>query len=73
MKVGELIDALSALPEDATVLVASDEEGNRISELYSADTQKFIDYGEGEINLIHPDDEDDYEDDDPSLAVVLWP
>jgi hypothetical protein len=72
MNVGELIDVLSKLPERATVLVSSDEEGNRISRLDVAETATFVDYG-FEIDLIADEDADEYEDDEPALAVVLWP
>lgn len=72
MKVAELVARLQLLDQDATVLVSSDEEGNHIGTLYDVEPQKFIDYGD-EINIIHPDDEESYEDEDMQEGVILWP
>lgn len=74
MRVSELISRLQLLNQDARVLISSDEEGNRINILFDVEPQKFAYADDGsEVDLVHPDDEGEYEDDELLEAVVLWP
>jgi hypothetical protein len=72
MTVGSLRAALANFPEDLPVLVASDEEGNSFEHLYDVEVSKYYEI-DREIQTIHPDDVDEYDQDDLSDAVVLWP
>ena len=69
MKVHELMELLSALPQNAELWVSSDPEGNSFNRLACAEEE----YMSVDMEPIHPDDLDDYDEDEVTLAVVLWP
>lgn len=62
MTVKQLIEALKKLPEDSTVMVAHDEEGNHFSPLDEVEKGDW-DVLDEECRWNHPTD----------VAVVLWP
>lgn len=72
MKVNDLIRLLEGFPQDAEVLTSDDEEGNTITELWNVTYSKFIKHSPVEIDLIHPDDLDQYLPDEYREAIVLW-
>lgn len=72
MTVGSLRAVLSKFPDDMHVLVASDEEGNSFEHLYDVEVSKYYEI-DREIQTVHPDDFDEYDPDDLTDAVVLWP
>lgn len=70
MSVGALRAALEQLPDHLPVIMSSDEEGNSFHSIYAVEQSK-LDSFEGEP--VHPDDVDDYDPEDLTDAVVLWP
>jgi hypothetical protein len=71
MTKAELIERISALPDNIVFLLSSDEEGNsyRTADL-DDNVQKAIQDGY-EWELIHEDDVDEY-DEDLTDVVVFW-
>lgn len=72
MTVGSLRAALTKFPDDLPVLVSSDEEGNSFEHLYAVEISKYYEI-DREIQTVHPDDVDEYDIEDLTDAVVLWP
>lgn len=72
MIVSELIELLKELPQDSLVLASSDEEGNRIGQVWEVSPYKAIDDGR-DYDLIADEDADDYEESDMIDVVVVWP
>lgn len=70
--VGSLKAVLADLPDGLPVILSSDEEGNGFNPLYEAVTSKYIEE-DGEGHPVHPDDVDDYDSEELTDAVVLWP
>lgn len=54
------------------VLLSSDEEGNSFTDSFIVQTNFAHDDG-WEINVVHQNDIDDYEQDEIERVVVLWP
>ena len=73
--VADLIRALQAMPQDAVPYMATDDEGNSFSQVYSV--QKAETLGErDEYQPIHPDDlaNGEYGDNpETTTAVYIWP
>lgn len=69
MKVGELLNILNDYEDDVEVLVASDEEWNKLRSLYSVDTTA-AEEDEYEFHAIHPDDILDHEGDFIDVLVL---
>lgn len=74
MTVARLRAAMANLPDDLLVFLASDEEGNDFHRLADVEISKYYE-SDGEIQTVHPDDFNEFEDEDDPLrdAVVLWP
>lgn len=79
MKVKQLIQKLSALNDDVTVVLSRDEEGNGYGELRDLSFQIYAD-GEIYASVLTPalrlqgyTEEDVYHGDDGIHVVVLWP
>lgn len=72
MTVGTLRAALASLPHDFPVVMSSDGEGNEFHRLYDVEVSKCSDI-DGECESVHSDDIDDYDPDELTDAVVLWP
>jgi hypothetical protein len=70
MNVRELIEELSNLDGDLEIIVSSDEEGNSFNNLYSVETATCYRGADG-IELVHPDDRDNYDYDEDALEDVL--
>lgn len=66
MTVQELIEYLSRYSNDATVILASDAEGNGFSPLSEASLEYYV------ANTTYSGELDEYGD-DGDLSVVLWP
>lgn len=73
MNVKEMREALDGLPDDLKIIMASDEEGNSYGELEDADLSFCYDDEHDGLRPVHPDDLDEYEEDELVQAVVLWP
>ena len=79
MTVAELVFLLQGF-EDQTmvVLLASDDEWNRIRPMYAADHSAYVHEVWGVNNnrvsyeAVHPDDFEEYEPEDIKYGVVLW-
>lgn len=69
MKVHELMELLSALPQNVELWVSRDEEGNAFNRLAYVEEE----YMSVDMEPIHPDDLDEYDEDEVTRAVVLWP
>lgn len=72
MTVGNLRAALSGLPDDLPIIMSSDEEGNSLNHLWEAVVSKCT-VGRLNIEAVYPDDVRDYDPEDLTDAVVLWP
>jgi hypothetical protein len=72
MQVEELVAKLEDIPEGTEVYLSIDEEGNRFHKLYGVGYSKFYS-DKYDSHPIHPDDEDSYDDNDITMAIVLWP
>ena len=75
MKVRELIEQLSRMPQDAEVLVSSDSEGNSYDTAYDVDVMYYVP-GDVEYWPVAPEDIDEYDGltlDDLVQAVCIWP
>jgi hypothetical protein len=72
MNVNELRTALDSFPDDLEILVASDEEGNDFKDL-ACIQESFIHRDGFEVNVLHPDDAAEYEEDELETALVIWP
>lgn len=77
MRLSEVIDYLQRNYEisgDIEVLISKDSEGNRFSYADSFSLDSYF-LADGELNVLHPDDVQDYLDDGVELekAVVIWP
>lgn len=70
--VGTLRAALADLPDDLPIILAEDEEGNGFQPLWSVEPSRYS-IIDGEGHPIHPDDLEDYDPEDLTDAVVLWP
>lgn len=70
----ELLDQISALPDDIAFLVASDEEGNSFHELAELSPGWSIEDGY-EWEPVHSDDYKEYIDDGRILTkvAIFWP
>lgn len=80
MNLGDLRNILathySGLPDSTEVFVLSDEEGNQIHALNWVGVEKYCRNPEGYgIDLVHPDDEEDYVYSGYTLheGLTLWP
>jgi hypothetical protein len=75
MTVRELIELLKTEDQDALVCISSDEEGNTIRPVTEPLGESLGMKGDwrNEIELIHPDDEDEFEDDEMFNVVVIYP
>lgn len=67
MTLGELREILAThypdVSDDTEVLLSSDEEGNQIMKLNWVGTENYVQFPyERDVNLIHPLDVPDYED-----------
>lgn len=72
MNVGELKQRLDSFPNETEVFLSSDEEGNGYETVAFVEGE-FI-YREGrEINVVHPDDVEEYGSDNLFIGLVLWP
>lgn len=70
MNVKELIAELKNYDPEMEIIVSSDEEGNSFSSLYTIGAA--ICYQDGnEISLVHPDDIDDYDEDELDTVLVF--
>lgn len=67
----ELLDIIQDLPDDATFLVSSDEEGNSIRSLGGLDHSLGLKF-DWEWELIHPDDAEEYGASELVPVVVFW-
>lgn len=78
MNVAELRNELNNYPDDLEILVAKDPEGNGFNKLYSgAVGESYIEknadkHGYVE-STVHPDDAEDYDEDDLETRLVIWP
>jgi len=70
MNVKQLIDELSVLNPNLEVVVAEDEEGNGFEFLGDVIISKFDKSG---METVHPDDVDEWDQDELITVVVLWP
>lgn len=70
--VGTLRAALADLPADFPIILSSDGEGNDFHFLWDVEPSKWSG-GDGDPHPVHPDDVDDYDPDDLTDVVVLWP
>lgn len=73
MNVRQLIAELSNFDPNALVIMSSDSEGNHFNPVYEIGDSKYAPYDEWSGEVIHPDDEDEYDPSDITDAVVLWP
>ena len=77
MKVEDLLKQLEELDKEMEILVASDEEGNQINNLHSAQTEKYVYYDHvGEWEAVDPDEIEEYDDEYKKQIkdyLVLWP
>lgn len=77
MKVRELIEQLSKLPQDAEVLVSSDSEGNSYDMAYEVDVMYYLpgndEYWPIALEDIEAGEYDDLTVDDLTQAVCIWP
>ena len=73
MTLRELHDKLTKLIDEGygecPIIKSSDDEGNSFDEVSSIEPSKAKSYGR-EIELVHPDDEDEY--DDLKNVVCIW-
>jgi len=69
MLVQDLIKVLKELPQDLEVLVGSDDEGNSFRKVPKGWVSREL-FSE-DLDLIHPDDYDDFEDDELCPFVVI--
>lgn len=73
MKVHELITKLAGFDANTEVLVSRDEEGNGFNALEDVELSGAYPDGYG-WEVVHPDDEDEYQDEEGfTKVVVLWP
>jgi hypothetical protein len=70
MKVKELQETLATLDPEMEVVLAGDAEGNYF---YSLGMTEEVLWDEKNSEVIHPDDNEDWNEDGPVRAVVLWP
>lgn len=76
MNVRELKEQLADLPDDLPVLLAGDPEGNdfrTLTEISEAKIPLNDDKHGYTESVLHPDDEDAYEDHELEDRLVLWP
>lgn len=74
MTVQELIELLKAEDQDALVCVSSDEEGNTIRTVCEPlGSSKACQGDWSDIDLIHPEDENEYDDDEKFDVVTIYP
>lgn len=69
MRVGELLNILNDYEDDVEVILASDDEWNKLRRLSSADTTSAAEQ-DHEFWAIHPDDMLDYEGDIIDVLVL---
>ncbi len=73
MDVRQLLEALRELDPETVVYLAADEEWNYLTELYQVEKQKIYDDGEYRgASAVHPDDVDEYDEDELVSGIVLW-
>jgi hypothetical protein len=73
MNVKDLRDLLATLPGDLPIWVSKDPEGNGYGELYDVDRTYMSDDGYGGLEPVHRLDMPNYDHDDLTEAIVLWP
>ena len=68
----DLLRMLKSVPDDAIILVACDEEWNKLNVLYDiSKTYVATEHG-GEYSAVADEDIDEYEEENLSTAYVLW-
>lgn len=72
MNIGELKRKIGTLPDETEVFISRDEEGNGFKSLAFVEGE-FI-YKDGrEVDVVHPDDVEEYRSDNLFIGLVLWP
>lgn len=67
----EFIEYIKTLPEHITFLISSDEEGNSYRKARISEIEKAVCIN-GEWETVHPDDIEDYEDEELIDVIVFW-
>ena len=77
MKVKELVEKLSGFDQELEILF-SDEEGNDLNSVSEVCIEDAILYDSGELEIIHPDDLEEYLEEckqdgvEPNNKKVIW-